>query len=657
VATLALILGTRTSVQSAVRHPKFEIENSATESEGGALEQACRAEPDSWPVYVAIALSGMCALGGEVIWTRLLSLLLGGTVYTFSIILAVFLVGLGIGSSAGSMLARENVRARLALGGCQLLLAAAMAWTACMLANSLPYWPIKPALSSNPWIGFQLDLARCFWAVLPPALLWGASFPLALAAVASRGRDPGRLVGGVYAANTVGAILGAIGSSVFLIPWMGTQHSQQVLMGISAAAGGLVLTHLLWATRHSALEAEGHTQSAPPNPPPATGPCVAASTSSTKFRNISGALALLSAAAVAAWLIWRVPKVPWGLVAYGRNLAIQDADSKPLYVGEGMNSSVAVTESSGQVRNFHVSGKIEASTEPQDMRLQRMLGHIPASFHPQPKSVLIVGCGAGVTAGSFVVHPSIEKIVICEIEPLIPKVVAQHFGKENYNVVNDPRVKLVYDDARHYVLTTAEKFDIITSDPIHPWVKGAATLYTKEYFELCKNRLHPGGLVTQWVPLYESRMDVVKSEIATFFAVFPHGTIWSNDLGGEGYDVVLLGQTGPMRIDVDGLDRRLERNEAVRQSLGEVGFNTAVGLLATYGGQGPDLKPWLKDAEINRDRNLRLQFLAGLGLNASEGWAIFDQMVVHRRFPEELFIVSPGKKEALRAALEAKHSQ
>src|SRR6266511_3927953 len=157
--------------------------------------------PDSWWVYVAIALSGLCALGAEVIWTRLLSLMLGPTVYTFSIILAVFLVGLGIGSSIGSFLTRGSTQPRIALGGCQILLAAAIAWTAYRLAKSLPYWPINPSLSRRPWFNFQLDLARCCWAVLPPTILWGASFPLALAAVAKRGQDSGRWVGGVYAAN------------------------------------------------------------------------------------------------------------------------------------------------------------------------------------------------------------------------------------------------------------------------------------------------------------------------------------------------------------------------------------------------------------------------------------------------------------------------
>ncbi len=161
----------------------------------------------SWPVYITIALSGMSALGAEVIWTRILSLMLGATVYTFSIILAVFLVGLGIGSGIGAFVSR-SVNPRIALGCCQMLLAGAIGWTAFMLADSLPFWPIDPWLSTNPWLNFQLDLVRCAWAIFPATCLWGASFPLAIAAASSPGKDPGRLVGNVYAANTMGAILG-----------------------------------------------------------------------------------------------------------------------------------------------------------------------------------------------------------------------------------------------------------------------------------------------------------------------------------------------------------------------------------------------------------------------------------------------------------------
>ncbi len=567
----------------------------------------------SLPVLTAIALSGLCALSAEVIWTRQLSLLLGATVYTFSLILAVFLTGLGIGSAAGAMIARDSARPRFALGVCQLLLVAAIAWSAYALAHSLPFWPVTANATTTPWIKFQIDLVRCAWAILPAACLWGASFPLALAALATPGSDSGRLVGLTYAANTVGAIVGALVTSLGLIPALGTQAISRLLLTLALLAAALA-----FAPRRSA-----------------------------------GWSAFAACTAVAGMLAFTIAPLPWQLVAYGRQIATSDATAEVLFLGEGINASVAVTQSSAGARFFHVSGKTEASSLYQDMRLQRMLGHLPALLHAEPKSVLIVGCGAGVTAGSFVAYPSITRIVICEIEPLIPRTIATRFGTENHQVVRDPRVEIIYDDARHYLATTREKFDIITSDPIHPWVKGAAVLYTQEYFNLCRDHLNPGGLVTQWVPLYESSRAVVQSEIATFFSVFPHGTIWGNDDEGYGYDTVMLGTRDAFTINLDEAQTRLDRPDhaLAGQALAELGFVTANSLLSTYAGRAGDFTAWLREAEINRDRSLRLQYLAGLGLNSSRGAESYADMLRLVRFPEDLFTGSAERRESLRRAL------
>jgi spermidine synthase len=176
------------------------------------------------------------------------------------------------------------------------------------------------------------------------------------------------------------------------------------------------------------------------------------------------------------------------------------------------------------------------------------------------------------------------------------------------------------------------------------------TLYTQEYFELLKDHLNPGGVVAQWVPLYESDSAVVKSEIATFFEVFPGGTIWNNDQDNNGYDVLLLGQAGETTIDPDAIQQRLEQPDysAVAQSLYEVGFQSARDLFATYGGQSSDLAPWLKNAEINRDRNLRLQYLAGFCSNRQDSGTIFNEMVVYRKFPDKLFTGSEGSRQLLK---------
>jgi spermidine synthase len=342
-------------------------------------------------------------------------------------------------------------------------------------------------------------------------------------------------------------------------------------------------------------------------------------------------------------------------VAWGRLLAWQ-GQPHALYVGEGINSSIAVTEEPSGLRNFHVSGKVEASTEPQDMRLQRLLGHLTALMvEKEPKNVLVVGFGAGITAGAISIHPTVERVVICELEPLIPKIVSTYFREANYNVAANPKVQIVYDDARHYVITTREKFDAITSDPIHPWVKGAATLYTKEYFEHAKEHLNPGGVVTQWVPLYESTEDAVRSEIATFLQVFPNGTIWRNDDASfRGYDVVLAGRLEETPINVDAWQAKIDSPAygAVKASLAEVGYSTILDVLKTYSGRGRDLAPWIEGAAINTDNNLRLQYLAGLAFNNNSGTDIRDSMLRSFLFPADLFTGQAESVQALRSLIQ-----
>jgi spermidine synthase len=582
-------------------------------------------------VYIVIGISGLTALGSQVVWTRVLSLLLGPSIYTFSIILAVFLIGLGLGSSFGSFLARLSARPRLALAVCQLLLVAGIGWAAATINGSLPYWPVNPSLAITPWFQFQLDLVRVMWAILPATCLWGASFPLALAAVASPGEDAGRLAGTVYAANTIGAIIGALLFSALFIPAIGTYNSQRLLMGVCLLAGILMLAVLM----------PDHKQGTASREQPV----------SVRTGMSLGPAAVI----ITAVLVWAIPSLPGGLIAFGRELPQWMPLPRLLHAGEGINSSFAVTELEEGVRSFHVSGRPEASSGLHDMRVQRMLGHLPGLIHGKPRSVLIVGFGAGVTAGSFTRYPEIERIVICELEPQIPKVVSTFFPKENYEVLKDPRVEVVHDDARHYLLTTRDHFDIITSDPIHPWIKGAATLYTREYFELVKQHLNPGGMVTQWVPFYESTPEVVKSELATFFKVFPDGIVFANEGEGSDTDTVAFGQASPQPIEPERIQERLEKPDysRVRDSLSDVSFYQALDLFATYAGRASDLQEWLADAEINTDINLRLHYLAGMGSGSKDAAAIYEELVSYLVFPEDLFVASEETKDQLRQGLTA----
>jgi spermidine synthase len=343
-----------------------------------------------------------------------------------------------------------------------------------------------------------------------------------------------------------------------------------------------------------------------------------------------------------------VPDIPGRLIAYGRSVNSWDSIKQFLYLREGATASVAVTEGVAGAKQFHIAGKVEASDMDIDMRLERMLGHVPALIHPRPRSVLIVGVGAGVTAGALSIHPEIERIVVCEIERVVPESARRYFGEENHHVFDDPRVELVFDDARHFLQTTTEKFDIITSDPIHPWVRGAATLYSLEYLQLVRDHLNPGGVVTQWIPLYETDERSVKSEIGTFAAVFPDTTLWNPDLLEEGYDLVGLGRVDGGPISEAAIQARMDASPAVRQSLKGVALTEAASLLSTYAGRASDLAPWLADAEMNRERNLRLQYFAGLAANTDQRFLIFQTLVKYRKYPADLFEASAGLEATLR---------
>jgi spermidine synthase len=568
-----------------------------------------------WPVYLTIALSGATALGAEIVWTRLLGMLLLATVYVFSLILAVFLTGLAIGSAAGSALLRR-VKPQSALGWCQVLLACGMVWTAYQIIHGLPYWQDDVLLTPDPWHMYSLDLKRCIWAILPPTLFWGASFPFACAAVARPGTDSGRSAGAVYAANTLGGIVGALVVSLWMIPAIGSQNTEKVLL-YTAVASGLVA--IVPAMQRKALPI----------------------------------LAAVLCLPLAAWLGWNIDPIPGELIAYGRRMAMNTGQSQILYTKEGRNSSVAISRWNNGTVYVNVNGHVEATTEIFDMKLQRMVGHLPALLHPNPKSVLGLGFGAGVSAGTFTRYPGIEHITVCEIEPVIPPASTRFFGDQDYRVALNPKTRIVFDDARHYLMTTRDMYDIIASDPLDVFVKGTAALYSKEYFEAVKAHLNPGGMFSLYVPLYETDEPTIKSELKTFFEAFPQGSVWANLRDGQGYDMVFFGQRDALKIDLDVVQRRydLPEHETVRQSLRDIEIGNLFDLFSTYTASAQDLQPYVKDAAINSDGDLKLSYLAGWGINSNLEDVLYRQMLRYRRTPKDLFSGSPEKVAALMGVL------
>jgi spermidine synthase len=571
---------------------------------------------DARIVYLGTALSGLTALGAQVVWTRLLTLLFGATVFAFAIILAVFLGGLGIGSAVAAGLLRRGVSPLRGLAWTQLLLVPTVLLSAFVLARVLPY--ASPSASTPVQALHGLHVLRTIDVILPSAVLWGMSFPLALAAVNQAGGDPGRTSGLVYASNTVGAIAGALLVSFFAIPAYGTKWAEQslvVLAGLSAA--------ILFYGARGRRDAPRSGFEIPP-------------------------AWALAAGLIAAALLPGLSKV---FLAHGRYLWWVDPRDRYPYVSEGASSTVAVHVAPDGYKNFHVSGRVEATNNPNDLRTERLIGHLTGLMHPHPKSVLVVGLGAGVSAGALTLYPEVKRIVICEIEPRVVGA-AQLFTAENYSVLTDPRVEIVFDDARHFLATTREKFDVITSDPIHPWVRGNSILFSREYYEIVRARLEPGGIATQWVPLYETSELAIQIQMRTFTDAFPNGAVFNTAITGRGYDVVLVGGTAPLRFDLDVIDARIGNNARLHESLREVRITNAVDLLATYGTSGPDMKKWLDGVPVNRDFSLKLEYISGLALNAGEADPIYEHMVAGRTLPP--FTGSERAVEELRRRLGAK---
>jgi spermidine synthase len=397
-----------------------------------------------------------------------------------------------------------------------------------------------------------------------------------------------------------------------LIPWIGSQQTERVLLIVAVLSGVIALVPVLRGS-------------------------------------VAGVTGLVACVAMAGLLSWNIDPIPGDLIAYGRRMAQNATLSQILYVKEGRNSSVAISKWNNGTIYVNVNGHVEATTEIFDMKLQRMVGHLPALLHPNPKSVLGIGFGAGVSAGTFTRYPGIEKITVCEIEPVIPPASTRFFGAQDYRVALNPKTHIVFDDARHFLLTSTERFDIIASDPLDVFVKGTAALYSKEYFESVKQHLNPGGMFTLYVPLYETDEPTIQSELKTFFDAFPYGTVWANTRDGLGYDMVFMGQSGPLKIDLDRIQQRydLPEHEPVRQSLRDIGVQNLFDLFSAYSGSASDLSPYVRNAAVNTDGDLKLSYLAGWGINAALDDYLYRQILKYRSSPANVFTGSPGRVQAL----------
>jgi spermidine synthase len=558
--------------------------------QGAGLEDAEPVGAASFRLVLwGVGVSGFCALGYEVLWTRMLSLVVGTSVYSFTIILVAFLAGIALGSAAlGLAQRRRPWRAGRAIGG---FAAVQVAIGLCALAVTILMRDLPShAMSLQRFLaggaagefgarqGASFGVAFAY--VLVPAFFMGVAFPLAGTIQAAHARSVGGAVGAVLTYNTVGAILGSAVSGFALIYVFGIERSLQMLAVLNGAVGL----------------------------------AVAASLSRRK-------LAIVAAGAAAAGLLVALGAAPgWGRSWDLRYFAIfrnnqrgvfdtpeqrRDAleNTDVLYYFEGVNETISVVRPKGSMQAFIVNGRPEATTSSMDMQCQRTLGHLPMLLHPGPRRVFVLGTGTGMTLGATSIHPGVERIVLAEIEPGALGA-ARTFGEYNHRVLDDPRLHVVFNDGRNYLATTRERFDVVTADPIHPWSGGAAYLYTREYFRSVADHLLPGGIATQWLPIYELTVKDVRTVVRTFAESFQHVMIWLTH-----YDAEIVGSNSPIVIDEADLARRIGQ-AAIAKDLAEVQMSSAEDFLAYFVAGTEGARAFARGGVVNTDDNLFLEFSA-----------------------------------------------
>lgn len=244
---------------------------------------------------------------------------------------------------------------------------------------------------------------------------------------------------------------------------------------------------------------------------------------------------------------------------------------------------------------LRVNGKADASNSVTDIPTQIMLGHLPLLLHPDPRAVLVIGLGSGISAGSVARHP-IERLDVVEIEPAVVEA-SRFFAQDNGNVLGDRRVRLTIADGRNFLLTTRERYDVIASEPSNPWLSGVASLFSREFFQFARQRLRPGGFMLQWVHAYALLPEDLQMIVKTFRTVFPATSVWKVATG----DFLLLGQTAPAPFDLNLLKARYEANPALRGDLAKIGISRWAGVLGYFVLDEKDVVRYSDGALLNTD--------------------------------------------------------
>jgi spermidine synthase len=568
----ALLLDRRSAGPSASR------DRVTPPGKGGKAAAGESTEGEPVPPLVRQACLGVAALGGaivlgyEVVWTRLLSLPMRSFSYSFSLMLSLFLLGLVLGALLLPVVAGRIRDAAAALGWVQLAMglyvAASLLWLPALLT---------PSAASSFGAFLAKSALRAALVVLPPTILSGIALPLAVRGFSGGAGRIGRDVGVVFALNTAGAICGALAAGLLLLPRLGAPLSLAALAAANAFAG-----LLLFAALHR----------------PA-------------WRMLAAGTAILLCIAPAATISDRFVE------AFLRASRGGEKAGELLLFHEGATDTIAIVRKEygfhdPQAKSLITNGVAMSATVKPVWRYMAAEGHLPVLFAEEPRAALHVGVGTGITLGAVASHRRLDSIVAVELsEGVIAGLPL--FETENDAVLSDPRVCLVRDDGRHHLELTSERFDLITVEPPPPIVAGSVHLYSLDFYRLCRERLRPGGIVAQWLPLHAQSLLSARMTARTFLEAFPHVQLWLPSVR----DAVLVGSAEPLVMDLDRLIEVYGEPRS-RANLDRAYLESPEALLATFLLDGPGLERWTTGAPVITDERPLMEFFRHQGGNMKD---------------------------------------
>lgn len=511
-----------------------------------------KANPLLRPVYAAIAVSGATSMVYELVWIRIFGITLGGTTYAFTLMVSAFITGIAAGSLVVGAVPWLRRNALIAFALAETAIGVAIL-ASLPVYQRLPYvfWKWASLLRPSPesmWLNNLFQYTMCFIVMVVPTVFFGATLPLAIKSVARRDERLGRDSGFVYGANTLGTLAGALLTGLVLIPVLGSRHSLEWAIVVNIAVGAL----LLWFVGQR--------------------------------RARTAALILVPAAIVLVVAVpeWHPASLKMGSYGMGSAPSSWDGYKRFLdslrvkFFDEDGSATVAVYTAAdsgyGQPDDIlSINGKPDASSYA-DLPTEVLLGQAPMMLKPDAEDVLVIGLGSGVTAASALTHPY-ATVDCVEISPAVARA-ARCFSSVNGNVLDNDRFRLIVEDARTYVGATRKKYDVIVSEPSHPWVAGVANLFSLEFLRSAEKVLKPGGVLVQWFQGYDMSDELVGVMLRTLRKVFPSIYIFE----GASDDYIIVAAREPVDPDFAAMDERMNMG-AVLRDLGRVGIDSTAAFL------------------------------------------------------------------------------